>query len=90
VRCGFLRIFAPTFIVQFFYYTHLHLHLLRSVLTWCGVGAVLRFELDSFGPDWANPNVNFNLKNPFLQFKNLANYSLQHTNINVFNINLDI
>jgi hypothetical protein len=35
--------------------------------------------LDLFGPDWASPNVNFNLKSPFLQLKNLTNYSLQHT-----------
>jgi hypothetical protein len=32
-----------------------------------GVGAVLRFGLDSFGSDWTSPNVNFNLKNSHLQ-----------------------
>ena len=43
-----------------------------------GVGAVLRFGLDSFRSNWANPNVNFNLKNsPLQQHKNLANYSIQ-------------
>ena len=47
-------------------------------LVWCGVGAVMRFGLDSFGSDWTSPNVNFNLKNPHLQqLKNLANYSIQ-------------
>ena len=44
----------------------------------CGVGAILRFGLDSFGSDWASPNVNLNLKNPHLQqLKNLANYSIK-------------
>jgi hypothetical protein len=44
----------------------------------CGVGAVLWFGLDSFGLDWANPNVNLNPKNPPLQqLKILANYSIQ-------------
>jgi hypothetical protein len=44
----------------------------------CGVGAVLRFGLDSFGSDWASPNVNFNLKIHFYNnSKNLANYSIQ-------------
>ena len=80
-------------IVRFSYF--MHLHLIRSIwvqcgLMWCSVGAVLWFGLDSFGPDWASPNVNFNLKNLFLQLKNLTNYSLQHTNINVFNLNLNI
>ena len=65
------------FIVRFSYYTHLHLHLLRSVLAQCDVDVVLRFGLDSFGADWTNPNVNFNLKNPHLQqLKNLANYNI--------------
>jgi hypothetical protein len=54
-------------IVRFFYYTHLYLYLLRSVLVRCGVGAVLRFGLDLFRSDWASPNVNFNLKNPHFQ-----------------------
>jgi hypothetical protein len=39
----------------------------RCGLMWCGVGAVLRFGLDSFGSDWASSNVNLNLKNPHLQ-----------------------
>jgi hypothetical protein len=79
VRCGavFSGFLHLHLIVRFSYYTHLHLHLLRSVLAvWCGVGAVMRFGLNSFGSDWASPNVSFNLKNPFLQLKNLANYSL--------------
>ena len=47
----------------------------RCSLVWCCVGAFLRFGLDSFGLDWASPNVNLNLKNPPLQqLKNLANY----------------
>ena len=46
-------------------------------LMWCGIGAVLRFGLDSFGSDWASLNINLNLKNPLLQqLKNLANYSI--------------
>ena len=41
-------------------------------------GVVLQLGLDSFGSNWANSNVNFNLKNPPLQqFKNLANYRIQ-------------
>jgi hypothetical protein len=51
VWCSFLRIYAPTPYSAVFYYTHLHLHLLRSILARCGVGAVLRFGLDSFGLD---------------------------------------
>jgi hypothetical protein len=97
MRCGFLRIFAPTpYSAVFLLYapapvpTKIGFDAVRCSLVWCGVGVVLRFGLDSFGPDWVSSNVNFNLKNPFLQLKNLANYSLQHTNINVFNINLDI
>ena len=97
VRCGFLRIFAPTpYSAVFLLHvptpapTKIGLGAVRCGLMWYGIGAVLRFGLDSFGPDWDSPNVNFNLKNPFLQLKNLANYSLQHTNINVFNLNLDI
>jgi hypothetical protein len=85
VRCGvvFSGFMHLHLIVRFSYYTHLHLHLLRSVLArcgsvWCGVGVVLRFGLDSFGSDWTSPNVNFNPKNPPLQqLKNLANYSIQ-------------
>jgi hypothetical protein len=46
-------------------------------MKWCGVGAVLRFGLDSFGLDWVSPNVNLNLKNPSLQqLKNLTNYNI--------------
>ena len=80
MRCGavFSRFMHLHLIVRFFYYMHLHLHLLRSVLAQCGVGAVLRFGLDSFGSDCTNPNVNLNLKNPPLQqLKNLANYNIQ-------------
>ena len=33
----------------------------RYGLVWCGVGAVLRFGLDSFGLNWTSPNVNLNL-----------------------------
>jgi hypothetical protein len=91
VRCGFLQIYAPTpysavfsrfmhlhLIVRFSYYMHLHLRLLRSILVQCGVDVVLQFGLDSFGSDWANANVNFNIKNPHLQqLKNLTNYNLQ-------------
>ena len=64
VRCGFLRIYAPTSYTAVF--------LLRAPTpapikigfgaVRCGVGAVLRFGLDSFGSDWASPNVNLNLK----------------------------
>jgi hypothetical protein len=83
VRCGavFSGFIHLHLIVRFFYYMHLHLHLLRSVLARCGAvwcGRVVRFGLDSFGSDWASPNVNLNLKNPPLQqLKNLANYSIQ-------------
>ena len=85
VRCGFLRIYSPTP-----YSTVFLLHApvpapikvgfgaVRCGLVWCGIGAVLRFGLDSFGLDWASPNVNLNLKNPPLQqIKNLAKYSIQ-------------
>ena len=76
VRCSFLRIYTPTSYSAVSYY--MHLHLLTSILMPCGVGAILRFELDSFGWDWISPNVNFNLKNPHLQqLKNLANYNIQ-------------
>jgi hypothetical protein len=56
VRCGavFFGFMYLHLIVRFSYHTNLHLHLLRSVLAWCGVvqfGAVLRFGLDSFGSD---------------------------------------
>ena len=46
-------------------------------LVQCGVGAVLRFGLKSFGSDWTSSNVNFNLKNsPLQQLKNLAKYCI--------------
>ena len=80
MRCGvvFSGFIYLHFIVWFSYYMHMHLYLLRSVLAWCGVGVVLRFELDSFRSNWTNLNVNFNLKNSLLQqHKNLANYSIQ-------------
>ena len=58
VRCGFLRIYA-----LILYNAVFLLHapapapikivfgVMRCGLVWCGVGAVLRFELDSFGSD---------------------------------------
>ncbi len=76
MRCGFLRIYAPTPYSAVFL---LHEPAPAPIkigfgMVQCGVGAVLRFGLDSFGSDWASPNVNLNLKNPPLQqFKNLAN-----------------
>ena len=85
MRCGFLQIYAHTS-----YSTVFLLHApapapikigfgaVRCGLVCCGVGAVLRFGLDSFGSDWASPNVNLNLKNLLLQqLKNLANYNIQ-------------
>jgi hypothetical protein len=72
VRCGFLRIYAPTPYSAVFL---LHALALAPIkidfgVVRCGIGAVLRF--------WASPNVNLNLKNPPLQqLKNLANYSIQ-------------
>jgi hypothetical protein len=85
VRCGFLRIYAPTpYSAVFLLHApapapiKIGFGAMRCGLVWCGVGAVLRFGLDSFGSDWASPNVNLNLKNPPLQqLKNLANYSIQ-------------
>jgi hypothetical protein len=85
VRCGFLRIYAPTpYSVVFLLHApapapiKISFGAVRCGLVWCGVGAVLRFGLDSFGSDWASPNVNLNLKNlPLQQLKNLANYSIQ-------------
>ena len=76
VRRGFLWIFAPTpYSMVFLLYAPAPAPIkigFDAVL--CNVGG---FGLDSFGPNWANPNFNFNLKNPFLQqLKNLANYSL--------------
>jgi hypothetical protein len=61
VRCGFLWIYTPTPYSAVFL---LHAPTLAPIkigfgavrcgLVWCGVGAVLRFGLDSFGPDWAS------------------------------------
>ena len=71
VRCGFHRIYAPT---PYITVSLLHAPAPATIkigfgAVWyqCGVGAVLRFGLDSFESDWASPNVNFNLKNPPLQ-----------------------
>ena len=64
----------------FFGFLQLYFIVWFSYRFWRGAvqfGAVLRFGLDSFGLDWASPNVSFNLKNLFLQLKNLANYSIQ-------------
>jgi hypothetical protein len=83
VRCSFLRIYAPiSYSVVFLLHAPASIKIgfgaVRCGLVWCGVGAVLRFGLNSFGLDWASPNVNLNLKNPPLQqLKNLANYSIQ-------------
>ena len=58
VRCGFLRIYAPTpYSAVFLFYapapapTKIGLGAVRCGLMWCGVGAVLRFGLNSFGLD---------------------------------------
>jgi hypothetical protein len=85
VRCGFLRIYAPTPSSAVFLLhasapapIKIGFGMARCSAVWCGVGTVLRFKLDSFGLDWVNPNVNLNLKNlPLQQLKNLANYSIQ-------------
>ena len=80
VRCGFLWIYAP---IPYSAVFLLHAPAPASIkigfgTVRCGVGAVLRFGLDSFASDWACPNVNLILKNPLLQqLKNLANYSIQ-------------
>ena len=68
MRCGFLLICAPTPYSAVFL---LHAPTLAPIkigfgavrygLVWCGVGAVLRFGLDSFGLNWTSPNVNLNL-----------------------------
>ena len=84
MRCGFLRIYAPTpYSAVFLLYapaptpTPAPIKIGFSVVR-CSVGAVLRFGLDSFGLDWPSPNVNFNLKNlPLQRLKILANYSIQ-------------
>jgi hypothetical protein len=80
MQCSFLWIYAPTPYSPVFL---LHAPAPAPIkigfgVVQCSVGAVLRFGLDSFGSDWASPNVNFNLKNPLLQqLKNLANYNIQ-------------
>ena len=68
VWCGFLWILAPTpYSAVFLLYASAPAPIKIGFGTvQCGVGAVLRFGLDSFGPDWTSPNVNFNLKNLFL------------------------
>ena len=87
VRCSFLWIYTPIpYSVVFLLHVpapapapiKISFGAARCGLVWCGVSAVLRFELDSFGLDWVSSNVNLNLKNPPLQqLKNLANYSIQ-------------
>ena len=85
VRCGaiFFQIYVPTpYSAVFLLHAPTPIKIgfgaVQCGLVWCGVGAVLRFGRDSFGSDWASPNVNLNLKNPPLQqLKNLANYSIQ-------------
>jgi hypothetical protein len=85
VRCGFLRIYAPTpYSAVFLLHApapapiKIGFGTVRRGLVWYDVGAVLRFGLDSFGSDWASLNVNLNLKNqPLQQLKNLTNYSIQ-------------
>ena len=58
VRCGFLWIYAPTpYIAVFLLHAptptptpiKIGFGAVRCGLVWCGVGAVLRFGLDSFG-----------------------------------------
>jgi hypothetical protein len=74
VQCGFLRIYAPTpysavFLLQAPAPTPIKINFgaAQCGLVRYGVGAVLRFGLDSFGLDWTSPNVNFNIKNLHLQ-----------------------
>ena len=71
MQCGFLWIYAPTpYSAVFLLYApapapmKIGFGAVRCSLVWCGVGAVLRFRLDSFGLDWASLNVNLNPKNP--------------------------
>ena len=66
VQCGFLRIYAPTpYSAVFLLHTVAPIKIgfgaVRCGLVWCGVGAVLRFGLNSFGLNWTSPNVNLNL-----------------------------
>jgi hypothetical protein len=85
MRCGFFWIYAPTpYSAVFLLHAptpapiKISFGAVQFGLVRCGVGAVLRFGLNSFRSDWTSPNVNFNLKNPHLQqLKNLANYSIQ-------------
>jgi hypothetical protein len=69
VRCSFLQIYAPTlysavFLLHALAPIKIGFGAVRFSLVRCGVGAVLRFGLNSFGSNWTSPNVNFNLKNP--------------------------
>ena len=93
MRCGFLRIHVPTpYSAVFLLHTpaptlapalapapiKIGFGVVRCSLVRCDVNVVLRFGLNSFGSDWNNPNVIFNLKNLLLQqLKNLANYNIQ-------------
>ena len=85
MRCDFLRIYSSTFYSAVFLLhapiptsIKIGFGMVRCGLVRYGVSAVLQFGLNSFGSDWASPNVNFNLKNPPLQqLKNLANYNIQ-------------
>ena len=56
VRCGFLRIYAPTsYSAVFLLHAPAPIKIgfgaVRFSLVQCGIGAVLRFRLDSFGSD---------------------------------------
>ena len=69
MRCGFLQIYAPTpYNAVFLLHVpapapiKIGFGAVQCGLVWYGVDAVLRFGLDSFGSDWASPNVNFNKK----------------------------
>ena len=71
MRYDFLRIYAPTpYNAVFLLHApapapiKIGFGIVQCGAVRCGVGVVLRFGLDSFGLDWASPNVNFNLKNP--------------------------
>ena len=58
MRCGFLRIYVP---IPYSAVFLLHASAIAPIkigfgvvqcgLMWCGVGAILRFRLDSFGSD---------------------------------------
>ena len=69
MRCGFLRIYAPTpYSVVFLLHApapapiKIGFGAVRFGLVRCSIGAVLQFGLVSFGSDWASPNVSLNLK----------------------------